>query len=393
MLEKELKKIRHNIPELSEWSNEDISILLKKVQTLKSDWRKSTSDYDTLLTLGAALDWSEKSHKTPGHPELDRPPSTYIEVGQTYRETLRMQSKNLADKAQAWGGFWDPEDEKSEDENGWVERDSSIAPHIWIGLKKRGFLPHINNPLEYERESLKGLENCCALLLKIPKLTPTLSLLQRTHRTLFKNISNQAGEFTDAQLFTGGYVGADPRLISYELNSLSKQYEKGMKTAKKMGTFKDAKIIRTVAFTCARLLRIQPFKEGNKRIIAAWALCTLAREVSIPKVDQIKSYKDLHLTFKELRKGKLTTTAKKLCRTFGVSNPEPEVPSFWLSPSSVKPKQIETKEWENKNNTQGGNSVDYPNNLLTKTNYRIDRIKKRQEELALSGHNMPDSIF
>lgn len=384
MIDKETEKIRHNVPELSEWADEDISILARRVQTLKSQWRKSTSEHDTFLTLGAALKWSEKSHKEPGLPELNKTPSEYIELGQRYREEIKKQARDLADKAQAWGGFWDPEDEKKEDSQGWKERGSSIAPHVWIGLKKRGFLPHINTPLDYERESLQGLENCCALFLKLPKLSPNLSTLQRAHQAVFKKISSQAGEITDAQLSTSGYIGADPRLIPAELDLLNKQFEKGMKTARRMENFKDAEIIRTVAFTCARLLRIQPFKAGNKRIIAAWALCTLAREVSIPTIQDVEFFKNLHHTFKDLRKGKLDPTAKNLCKAFGVKNPEKEVPSFWLSPDFIAPKQIEPMEWEN-----GGNHSEkfhsQPHKVvMPKKRYKEGRTKQRDEELEIS---------
>lgn len=372
----EINKLRHNIPELSEWGDQDIEVLLQRVQKLKTKWAKVSPDYDCLLTLGAALCWSEKSHKTPGYPELNKEPSKYIEIGQTYRENLKTQCKSLAKKAQAWGGFWDPEDEKKEDSVGWKERDSSIAPHVWISLKKRGFLPHINSPLDYEQHSLKGLEKCCQLFLKLPELSPNINNLLRAHQTLFKNISNQAGEFTDAQLFSGGYVGSDPRLVTYELSELSKQFEAGIKTAKKMGTFKDAEILRTVAFVCARLLRIQPFKEGNKRIIAAWALCTLAREVSIPKVKDIGLYKNLHLNFKELRKGNLGPCAKKLCKAFGVENPEHEVPSFWLSPEDVAPRQIDPKDWESKNPNHNSNIL--PKIKSHKNTYRKYKNLERQ---------------
>jgi hypothetical protein len=389
MLNQEIKKIRHNIPELSEWSDDDIKILNDRVGELKSQWRKLTNEYDTFLTLGAALSWSETSQSTPGLPELSKSPSQYIEVGQLYREELERQSKSLAEKAQAWGGFWDPEDEKKEDEQGWKERSTSIAPHVWIGLKKRGFLPHINTPLEYERQSLQGLEKCCSLFLRLPKLTPDLETMRRGHRTLFKNISDQAGEFTNTQLFTAGYVGSDPRLISYELESIKKQYKKGMATANKMGLFKDAEILRTVTFACARLLRVQAFKDGNKRLIAAWALCALAREINMPKQKDITFWKNLHHHFKDIRKGKLGPTCKKLCQAFGIENPEREVPSFWLSPDNVAPSQIDPKEWESKGSKNKLNNSPHtlqthnlaPKILQPKKKYKAAQLEKRSQEL------------
>jgi fido (protein-threonine AMPylation protein) len=353
MINKKLRQARHNLHELSEWSDQDLETLIERVEKLKSPWDKAHPEFDSLLILGAALSWSEESHQTPGLPTLNKAPSDYIEVGHHYREQLQKQAKSLCEKAQAWGGFWDPEDEKKEDKNGWAERESSIAPHVWIGLKKKGFLPHINTPLEYERESLKGLEECCTLFLKLPKLCPSLENLQKAHQTLFKNISNTAGEFTNTQLFTGGYIGADPRLIPYEIQEANKEYQRGINASKKMGNFKEAEIIRTVVFTCAKLLRIQPFVAGNKRIIAAWALCILSREINLPKIEKINFWKDLHLTFKDLRKGKLASTCKKLCKAFDVENPEIDVPSFWLSPGNVAPKQIEPKEWENQNSAKG----------------------------------------
>jgi hypothetical protein len=385
MIKQEIQKIRHQLPELSEWNTQDIELLDLRVKTLKSQWSKATCEQDDLLTLGAALSWSERSNNTPGFPILDKTPSQYIETGRVYRQKINEQVKSLAEKAQAWGGFWDPEDEKKEDEEGWKERGTSIAPHVWIGLKKRGFLPHINSPLDYERESLKGLEECCKFLLKLPVMTPSIETMQKAHGNLFKNISNQAGEFTDAQLFSGGYIGADPRLISYELENLTRQFEKGIKTAKKMGSFKEAEIIRTVTFVAARLLRIQPFKEGNKRIIAAWALSTLAREVSIPKRNDIDLYKSLHLTFKELRKGKLAPMAKKLCKAVAIENPEHEVPSFWLSPDFVAPKQIDPKEWEKKTQPYRSTSNLAPKIIIPKGKYKEARTKQREEELQMSG--------
>lgn len=351
MITSKLHKIRHNVPELSEWSNQDMLTLQNGVEELKSGWKIKTDDFDHYLVLGIALSWSEQTQLSPnlGFPALDLPPSQYIELGQKYRKSLTTQASSLAKKAQAWGGFWDPEDEKKEDLEGWQERDSSIAPHVWIGLKKKGFLPHINSPKEYEDASQRGLEDCCMLLLKMPSISPSLETIQRAHQKLFENISNDAGEFTTTQLFVGGYVGADPRLIAYELEDLKKQYKRGIQKAKKMGSYQDAEVIRTVAFCCARLLRIQPFKTGNKRVIAAWALCTLSRELAIPKVKNTKFWKDLHLSFKDIRQGNLDSLCHGLCKALKVEDPQHEVPSFWLTPEPVAPNQIDPKEWEKKN--------------------------------------------
>jgi fido (protein-threonine AMPylation protein) len=292
-MDKKLKdKLTHKVPEVSEWSKEQLEFLYRKMLDLKSQWTESIEESDNLLFLGCALSWDKMVQEGRSLPKLDHSPSHYRDIGRKHRHAVTKCANSIAPKAQAWGGFWEPEDETSQDAKGWKERKSSIAPHIWINIKKKEFLTTINSPLDYENASLKGLEKAGVHFLQKLETTPTLASLQTGHKNLFSHISEERGMITDKQLFHAGYAGSHPREIPWEIENISQLFSKGLNKAKQTNIYKEAEIIRWVAFTMARLLRIHPFTSGNKRLLACWGLTTLTRELEKPdtKSTRYKTY-------------------------------------------------------------------------------------------------------
>jgi fido (protein-threonine AMPylation protein) len=335
--------LKHQTPEIAEWGDKDILFLHTKLLAVKSKWKETQPEDEGLLLLGCALAWDKMVKSGRQLPELGQPPSYYRYLARKHRQNVKRCAEHIAPRAQAWGGFWDPEVENKEDTKGWAERKSSIAPHIWISLKKKEFLTNINSPLQYETESLRGLKDTSLhFLRKIDTAPSTISLLEG-HKKLFNNISNEAGSFASQQLVYAGYLGSEPREIPWEIEKLANSFSTGIKAAKERNLYKEAEIIRWVSFATARLLRIHPFTSGNKRLFACWAICALHRELNKTENNPTKFWKNMHSDFISMRKGDIEPICKKLCIAFGVKNPQVDVPSFWLPPEDITPISIQKK--------------------------------------------------
>jgi fido (protein-threonine AMPylation protein) len=347
-------KLTKRIPEISSWSAQELEFLYGRMLDLKSKWKETTPEDDSLLFLGCALDWSKMVSEAKSLPLLTKSPSYYRDIARKHRMSVVKCAKSIAPKAQAWGGFWDPEEELAQDKKGWKERKSSIAPHIWISLKKKEFLKSINTPLEYENASLKGLVSCTTHFLQRNSTTPTLSSLLEAHKRLFSHISGEGGHLANKQLCYAGYVGSEPKDIPWEIEQISKKYEEGIKKVKSKKLYREAEIIRWTVFAASRLLRIHPFPSGNKRLLASWVLSSLNKELQYPENKKTSFWKNCHPHFMTMRTGEIAPICTKICAAFSIQDPSPDVPSFWLTPEEVTPIGIKRKRLEKTSNSKIG---------------------------------------
>lgn len=215
-----------------------------------------------------------------------------------------------------------------------------MTEEIWKGIKKKGVLPHIVTKEDYLLATAKGMGAAAALLAKLPTIRPNANLLRLIHALIFQNATPWAGEFTKTILITNKFVTSDPQSIHLNITKARKGWEK-----KKDPTPPEDRA-RYLAWLTARLLRIHPFTDGNKRTILSLVLALLTRELS-KTPDTALLQKKLSATIPETRKGNiqplgelfLAASGLEIPKNYGwklpysinphISTPKPEDPPLW----------------------------------------------------------------
>ena len=201
----------------------------------------------------------------------------------------------------------------------------------WKAIKKKGIFPTVTSKEDYVLKMGEGIMDAITYQQSAANFIPNAETLKTIHYNIFKKVTPWAGKFTPNPLITNGYITCDPRLLEKELNRLGTAWEVFDVDKKN-----PQEIAKAIAFTGARILRLHPFLDGNKRTICT--TITRLTELHLPLVNPIQQ---MSTALFEARKGNIKPLGTSILNACDI----PNVLAFnWTLPSTIVPPQPEALE-------------------------------------------------